>query len=202
MERDRERWDGRHTYADAPRPRAPDAAAAAGLIDQLPATGRLLDVACGTGPVTLWALERGLDAVAIDVSGVAIDTLIRAASSPARLDARRIDLDGGLPDDLGEFELVVCQRFRDRDVLRTLPALVAPGGVLLVTVLSEVGAVQPGPFHAPAGELAALLPVDDGRWTTLTSTEADGEASIVIRRETPASSKVGPRMRAPGGSRT
>jgi len=182
MERDRERWDERYADASAPQARAPDAATAADVVEQLPTTGRVLDVACGTGPVTLWALERGLAVAALDVSRVAIAALRHAALSTAALDARAVDLDHGIPTDLGEFELVVCQRFRDRDVILSLPSLVVPGGVLVVTVLSQVGADRAGPFHAPPGELHTLLPVDEPGWTTLAITETDGEASVILRR--------------------
>jgi len=183
MERDRAGWDDRYADAEPPRQRPPDAITNAELIDCLPTTGRVLDVACGTGAVTLWALGRGLGVIALDISGVAIEMLIDAAAPPPEtLIAQPFDLDDGLPEDIGEFELVVCQRFWDAAVIRSLPAYVAPGGWLVVTTLSEVGAAHPGTFHASLDQLSDLLPADKAGWTTIVTTEADGEASIVLRR--------------------
>lgn len=183
MDDDRRRWDDRYLDAGPPAARPPDAVSAAGRVDDVPTAGRALDVACGTGAVALWAAARGLATIALDVSGVAIQLLSNAAAeAKLDVDAQRVDLDDGLPEDLGLFELVVCQRFRDRDLISALPALVAPGGWLVVTVLSEVDAEAPGPFHAPAGELAELLPVGEAGWSLVADVEAAGEASVVLRR--------------------
>ncbi|MEL6890891.1 MAG: class I SAM-dependent methyltransferase [Actinomycetota bacterium] len=187
MEQDRARWDERHAAAGPTVPRPPDALVDAGLVDEVPASGRLLDVACGTGPVARWALARGLDVVALDASGHAIDELRNAseAADPGgetRLDARRVDLDDGLPAELGSFDVVVVQRFRDTGVLAAAPGLVRPGGLLIITVLSEVGADAPGPFRAAPGELEAVVAADDPTWTRLVHVEGGGEASLVVRR--------------------
>jgi hypothetical protein len=70
----------------------------------------------------------------------------------------------------------VCQRFRDPARYPELAARLAPGGLLVVTVLSEVGE-GPGPFRAPAGELRAAF----GGLEVLHHAERDGEAGIVAR---------------------
>ncbi len=181
MDRDRTRWDERYRGVALADPRPPDALVAAGEDAAAPDRGRVLDVACGLGPVARWAAGRGLDVVALDVSEVAVSTL-RTAPETHRIDARRVDLDDGLPEGLGTFDLVVCQRFRGVDLLRTLPGAVAPGGLLVVTVLSEVGAGAPGPFHAPAGELQDVLDEPCRGWRTIHRSEGDGEASVVLRR--------------------
>lgn len=136
---DGRRWDARHRDAPPAVPRAPDGLT--GLEDALPDGGRALDVACGLGAVTLWAAQRGFTVDALDASPVAVARLADQAvalglAGPVR--GRVADLTGGLPADVtGPYDLVVCQRFRDPAVLRSLAGLLAPGGLLVVTVLSE-----------------------------------------------------------------
>lgn len=153
----------------------------------LPSGGRCLDVACGLGQQSVWAAEHGFEVVALDASPVAIGSLRRAADERGladRVDARVVDLDAGLPDDTAAgFDLVVCQRFRDPRLYPQLAAAVVPGGVLVITVLSEVGAAEPGPFHAPPGDL--LDGFGGCGLEVVRHTEGDGEATLVGRRSAP-----------------
>ena len=181
------RWDARHRDAPDPVPRAPDGLV--GLGDALPAGGLALDVACGLGAATLWAARSGFTVDALDASPVALARLASHAAAlglagPVR--ARVADLTGGLPADLvGPYDLIVCQRFRDPAVHRSLPGLLAPGGLLVVTVLSEVGAPTPSRFAAGAGELSRLARAS--RCRVLRDVEGDGRATIVLRRPGPPS---------------
>ena len=170
---DRERWDSRHAVA-SPAVGPPDALR--GRTELLPAGGRALDVACGRGGVAVWLAARGFAVDAVDVSpvGLAAAQELAAAEGVAvrwRLD----DLDAGLPAG-GPYDVVVCQRFRDPARYPELAARLAPGGLLVVTVLSEVDA-GPGPFRAPSGELRAAF---DGL-EELHHVERAGEASLVAR---------------------
>jgi SAM-dependent methyltransferase len=179
------RWDARYRDAPAPAPRAPDGLGGLiGLEDALPDGGRALDVACGLGAVTLWAAGQGFAVDALDVSPVAVEQLTARAATlglDGQVRARVVDLTGGLPTDVaGPYDLVVCQRFRDRAVLRSLPVLLGPGGVLVVTVLSEVGAAGPSRFAAGPGELSRLARTSGHR--VLRDVEGDGEATIVLQR--------------------
>ncbi len=185
MSDDRRRWNERYAESPAPSPRAPEA------LDRwpelallLPASGRCLDIACGTGTVALWLAQQGFEVTALDVSDVAIGRLEAAANRRAlsdRIDARTVDLDHGLPADLDGFDLVVCQRFRDPALYRPIVDRVRTGGLAVVTVLSSVGADDPGPFHAPAGELSSAFGADE-RCEILHQFEGDGVAHIVVRR--------------------
>ncbi len=147
--------------------------------------GRCLDVACGLGEQSLWAVQEGYEVVAIDASDVAITALNSATMSAGvrdRVDTRVVDLGGGLPADVaGTCRLVVCQRFREPDLYQQLVYALVPAGVLVITVLSVVGLDgEPGAFHAPPGELVVAfreLDVD-----ILRSVELDGEATLVARR--------------------
>jgi SAM-dependent methyltransferase len=150
----------------------------------LPERGLCLDVACGLGRQSLWAAAHGFDVVAIDVSPTAVGALRASAVErglDGRIDARVVDLDDGLPADVADrCALVICQRFRDPHLYPALAGAAAPGGLIVVTVLSQVGATAPGPYHAPPGEL-------DDAFGALTveivlTLEEYGEATLVARR--------------------
>lgn len=172
---DRERWDAKHRALGAGTPQPPDAVR--GQLDLLPVAGRALDVACGRGAVAVWLAQRGLDVVALDVSPAAL------ASGAALADAQGVrvrweeaDLDGGLPGGDGTFDVVVCQRFRDPALYPALRAATAPGGLLVLTVLSQVGDAG-GRFRAAPGELTAAF----GDLEVLVHHEGGGEAHLLAR---------------------
>lgn len=182
MHDDATRWDDRYRSATPPVPLAPDAVGTrADLLELLADTGVAIDIACGLGSQSLWLAQRGLHVVALDVSPRAIDALRAAADSSGlgdRIDARVTDLDIGLPAEPTAADLIVCQRFRQPAIYAQIAERLVVGGIAIVTVLSEVGADSPGPFHAPQGELDAAFPGLD----VLDAHEGDGEATIVARR--------------------
>ncbi len=172
-EADRRRWDTRHAAAEDVVPRPPDVLR--GREDLVPTAGRALDVACGRGAVALWLAGRGLAVDAVDVSPVGLDAAARRADAlPVRW--WRHDLDDGLPC-TGPYAVVVAQRFRAPALYPELLAALAPGGLLVVTVLSEVDE-GPGPWRAARGELLAAF----GSLEVLVHTEGNGEASLVALR--------------------
>ncbi len=178
---DRVRWDARHAAAGPPSPCPPGAlSGAADLVDAVPSAGRALDVACGRGGVAVWLARRGLTVDAVDVApaGLAAGARLAAAWGVAeRVRWIAHDLDAGLPEACaGPYDVVVCQLFRDPDRYGDLAAALAPGGLLAVTVLSEVGP-GPGPFRAPPGELRSAFPGLD----VLLDHEGDGEATLLAR---------------------
>lgn len=193
VEADRERWDARHGAVDAVEPMAPDALR--GREGLLPPAGRALDVACGRGAVAVWLARRGfiVDAVDVSVTGLAGAAQLAVRHGVAdRVRWVRADLDGGLPDasvpmlaaplpsaERPGYDLVVCQRFRDPALYPSLAAALRPGGLLVVTVLSEVGD-RGGRFRAAPGELRSAFAGLD----VVAHVEADGEASLLARRRT------------------
>ena len=185
MHEDARRWNERYEMSPAPSPRPPDALERwPELTSLIPASGRCVDIASGTGAVTLWLARQGFEVTALDVSDVAINGLVAAATSSGladRIDARTVDLDQGLPTDLEDLDLVVCQRFRDRALYRPMTDRLCTGGLAVVTVLSSVGVEDPGPFHAPPGELSTAFG-DDERCEVLHRFEGDGVAHVVVRR--------------------
>ena len=189
---DRAWWDARHGDA-GPSGTAPPGAlvGAAELTAFLPVSGRALDVACGRGGVAVWLAQRGLVVDAVDISPVGLAAgarLAAAAGVTGRVRWITHDLDAGLPADCrGPYDVVVCQRFRDPHRYSELAAALAPGGVLAITVLSEVDA-GPGPFRAPAGELRTAF----SDLETLLDREHDGEATLLARRLPPSPSPAPP----------
>ncbi|MFC5994174.1 class I SAM-dependent methyltransferase [Pseudonocardia hispaniensis] len=176
-ERDRERWDARHAGLDAGPPGPP--AAPGGRLDLLPSGGRALELACGRGAVAVWLAQQGFAVEAVDVSGTGLAAGERLAQrhgvSVTWIEA---DLDAGVPDDCrGPYDLVVCQRFRDPRLYPAMAALLAPGGLLMVTVLSQVGDGT-GPFRAAPGELATAF----AELEVLVDAQGAGEAHLVARR--------------------
>jgi SAM-dependent methyltransferase len=175
-ETDRVRWDER--YADrAPAPAGPPAAFAAHQ-DLFPSSGHALDLACGQGGAAVWLALRGLDVDGVDVSPRAIERARELAADNGvgrRCRFEVADLDDGLPPG-PPADVIVCHKFRDRRLDTAIVERLAPGGLLAVSALSEVGA-RPGPFRMAAGELrtafAALEHLAEG--------EGDGEAWLLAR---------------------
>jgi SAM-dependent methyltransferase len=185
---DRVRWDARHAEHGLAVPGPPDALR--GLEQHVPPAGRALDVACGRGGVAVWLALGGLAVEAVDVSvtGLAAGARLAAAHGVGeRIRWIAHDLDLGLPG-TGPYDVVVCQRFRDPARYPDLAAVLAPGGLLVITVLSEVGA-GPGPFRAPPGELRAAFSGLD----VLLDREGDGEATLLARSPVPRDSPRVPR---------
>ena len=182
MDDDATRWDDRYRSAASPNPIAPDPFdSRADLLELLPLTGVALDIACGLGGQSLWLARRGLDVVALDVSPVAIDALRRRAATAGvaeRIDARTFDLDDGLPTDPATVDVIVCQRFRQPSIYPHIAARLTTGGIAIITVLSEVGAESPGPFHAPPGELTTAFAELELSYAR----EGEGVSTIVARR--------------------
>ena len=181
MHDDADRWNARYQGRSTGEPSMPKGLGGITLARG----GRCLDVACGLGEQSIWAAQQGFDVVAIDASDFAITALNSAAMSAGvrdRIETRVVDLDEGFPTELtSAFALVICQRFRDPSLYEQLVYALEPDGVLVLTVLSQVGASdEPGPFHAPPGELVCTFRQFDV--DVLRSVELDGEATLVARR--------------------
>lgn len=95
---------------------------------------RLLDAGCGLGRFTSALLERGIDAVGVDISGEAIAEAERRYPGPTY---RVLDLLQPLPPELGSFDALVslCSSYgygateaEDQAMLRAFYAALRPGG--------------------------------------------------------------------------
>ena len=177
---DRLRWD--ENYAGRPAVDPDAATAPADFTDceqAFPAVGTALDIACGRGGAAVWLARRGLQVWGIDVSAVAIEQARELAAHWGVSDRCRFstaDLDVGLPPGPAA-DVIVCHRFRDPGLYPAISDRLAPGGLLAISVLSEVGGA-PGRFRATSGELTAAF----GTLTTIAAGEADGIAWLLARK--------------------
>jgi 2-polyprenyl-3-methyl-5-hydroxy-6-metoxy-1,4-benzoquinol methylase len=182
-EGDADRWDRRYLeQTSAIVASAPDALIDGGLEQVVPTAGRALDIACGLGAQSLWCAERGLDVEAVDVSGEAVRRVTATAADRGlghRITATALDLDRGIPPEFGQFDVIVCQRFRSPELYPACVDRLHLGGIAIITVLSQSGADHPGPFHAGAGELAAAF--EHVSVETLFHAAGNGLESIVLR---------------------
>jgi tellurite methyltransferase len=159
-DQDREKWDQRYAagaYADRTHP----SAILLQWVPGLPA-GDALDIACGAGRNALYMAGRGFRVDALDVSA---EALARGAAAAAdrglEVNWVQQDLDAGLPL-AGPYDLIVMIRYVNESLLGTLPALLRPGGMLIVeehlaTEEAVVGPKDPR-FRVLPGALRAAVP--------------------------------------------
>jgi SAM-dependent methyltransferase len=176
----RRRWDERYAAHGSPPVDAigpPDVLAR--HADLFPTAGRAFDLACGPGLGAVWLARRGLQVWGVDVSPVAIEQAGELAQRSGVGDRCRfdvVDLDDGLPPG-PPVDVILCHKFRDRRLDQAMIERLAPGGLLAIAALSEVGAA-PGPFRAAAGELTAAFAGLD----LISAGEGDGYAWLLARR--------------------
>lgn len=182
-EADRRHWDERYAEAGmAPLEEGdsnPPPPVFAHVEHLFPTEGRALEIACGRGRGVAWLARRGLEVWGVDASPVGIDLarrLVEAYGVADRCHLAVHDLDGGMPEG-PPADLVLCYLFRDERLDEALMDRLAPGGVLAVAVLSEVGA-GPGRFRARPGELRDAF----GRLEILEEGEGEGMAWLLARR--------------------
>jgi SAM-dependent methyltransferase len=176
-EQDRLRWDEKHSLAGP----GPDSALGppkpfAAYEHLFPIRGQALDLACGRGRAAVWLATRGLTVYGVDVSPVAVRFSAELAAHNGVGDRCRFevaDLDAGLPPG-PPVDVLVCHLFRDARLDGAIIERLAPGGLLAMAVLSEVGH-GPGPFRAAAGELPAAF----SALTIIAQGEANGRAWLM-----------------------
>jgi 2-polyprenyl-3-methyl-5-hydroxy-6-metoxy-1,4-benzoquinol methylase len=182
---DREKWDARYAALD----NIPDAPSLhlVRLDDELPRTGRALDVAGGAGRHAIWLAMRGLDVTLVDISPVGLALADeRAARQGVKLTLDCRDLETQpLPD--GPWDVIVSSRYLQRSLWPQFRTALSPGGYLVFlqpTVRNlERHARPPRPFLIDEGEarhVAAgleLIRYDEG-WLD----ESFHEAVVVARK--------------------
>ncbi len=132
---DRQRWDQRYA-AMGPEERTEPTSFLAACLPSLPASGRALDVAAGTGRNSVALAAKGLTVDAVDVSWQGLRramSLARqrdASINPMVLDLQR----GWLPP--RHYDVVVNSYFLLRDLLPSIRAALKPGGWLVFEALT------------------------------------------------------------------
>lgn len=89
--------------------------------------GRALDIACGTGAVSLFLAKRGYTVEAVDISDVALASL--AARHPA-IQGVCADLDS-FHLAVGRYRLITNIRYLNRRLFPQIIAALQPGGMLI-----------------------------------------------------------------------
>lgn len=144
-----------------------------------PTSGRALDVACGAGGAAVWLARRGLQVSGFDISPVATTRARERAERWQVADRCRFenaDLDHGLPPG-PPVDVVICHRFRAPHLNTEIVDRLAVGGLLAISVLSQVDH-GPGRYRASPGELPAAF----GDLEPISSGEGEGVAWLLARK--------------------
>ncbi|MDK1023418.1 MAG: methyltransferase domain-containing protein [Gammaproteobacteria bacterium] len=139
------KWDSK--YADAP-----DSGIAAAILTEnqhlLPASGRVLDLACGLGANALLLASRGLETHAWDTSQVAIERLQTFAKQrKLRVNAVVRDVVKNPPVAADCWDVVVVSHFLDRALCRQISDSLSPGGLLFYQTFTEARVSENGPSN-------------------------------------------------------
>lgn len=102
----------------------------------LPAQGRALDLACGTGGNALLLAGQGLDTTAWDISDVAINQLADSRHTQGYLHAEARDVEKHPPAP-NSFDVIVVSYFLYRPLMKALVAALCPGGLLFYQTFTE-----------------------------------------------------------------
>jgi 2-polyprenyl-3-methyl-5-hydroxy-6-metoxy-1,4-benzoquinol methylase len=123
VKQDRIKWNKKHA-AKAPGQMIP--AVVRDYIDRAP-SGRALDIACGTGAVSLFMAGKGFRVDAVDISDVALGHLARQHPGIQTICA---DLDTfDLPEN--RYHLITNIRFLNRRLFPQIIKALVPGGLLI-----------------------------------------------------------------------
>lgn len=118
-------WDAR--YRESPGPAEP-AELLTSLGHLLPARGRALDIACGSGRNSIWLAQRGLDVVAIDTSSEAL-RLGRELASRHGCSVTWLQADvESLQFETSAYEVIVCFNYRNPALYPKICSALRPGG--------------------------------------------------------------------------
>ncbi len=157
---DRDRWNARFA-GEAPVMGEGPNALAAELAQALPTEGRALEIACGEGQLAVWLATRGLRVDAVDIASAGLAKVRRHAAAAGVSGAVRTfehDLDLGLPAVEPGYALITCFHFHAPRLFPAMRALLAPGGMLLVEVLTRARAATTAEPAAPPVSEAFLAP--------------------------------------------
>jgi tellurite methyltransferase len=131
----RQRWDQRYS---ATLPEQRPIQVLTEYLHLLPASGQVLDLACGLGANALLLASRGLATWAWDISPVAIaqlDQAARAAGLVIHTAVRDVILQ---PPAAECFDVIVVSRWLERSLAPVLQAALRPGGLLFYQTFTKI----------------------------------------------------------------
>lgn len=159
--------------------------------------GRALDIACGTGRNAIFLASRGFVVEALDISALALAQARQAAGAAgAQVDWIERDLDEGLAV-AGPYQLVIQLHYVNAAITRSVPSLLAPGGVFIcqqhLQTSEAVGGPQSSQHRVAAGELPQLAAgLEILHYAETLRSDPDGQrfalATLVARRSPPGTS--------------
>ena len=131
-ESDRLKWDQR--YSQVTGIGQEPASWLVDVSDEIPHLGRALDIAAGTGRLSLWLAKRGLDVLAVDISSVGLELAKQTAEAKGHLiEILSLDLEAqSLPD--GPFDVITCFHYWQKDIFPMIRERLRPGGVFVAEV--------------------------------------------------------------------
>ena len=113
----------------------------------LPAKGRALDIACGTGLNAIFLAKQGLQVDAWDISDTAIRLLSRQAQLSG-LSIQPVQMDicaGSLTPN--RWDVIVNCHYLDRSIIPDMRAALTPGGLLFIQTFTADKQVDLGPSN-------------------------------------------------------
>lgn len=136
---DRKKWNARYARLRDAEIGSPTPLLMKALRDRGSATGRALDLACGSGRNAFALAEAGYRVDAVDVSAEGIERGRRTAGARG-LDINWLvaDLDEGLPV-ANSYDLIVMIRYLDLALLEAAIGLLKPGGSLVAELHLDAG---------------------------------------------------------------
>ncbi len=187
---DRVKWNARYAEQSAGAAREISACLREWVEHASP--GRALDIACGTGRNAIFLASRGFVVEALDISAVALAQARQAAAAAGtQVDWIERDLDDGLAAATGPYQLVIQMHYVNAAITRSVPLLLASGGVFIcqqhLQTSEAVGGPQSPQHRVAAGELPQLVAdLEILHYTETLRSDPDGQrfalATLVARR--------------------
>lgn len=135
-ESDRIRWDRRYSHEQKPSLAPP--VWLEEIAGRIPQKGSALDIAAGTGRVSIWLAGHGLKVTAVDISAVGLQSARRSAVAQGlNIETLVTDLETD-PLPKGPFQVITCFRYWQPELFPAIQAQLDLGGVFV----GEVATIQ------------------------------------------------------------
>ena len=158
-EQARGKWDRKYRETPAGKPRA--CAVLREYAFLLPATGTGLDLACGRGGNALFLARQGLQAHAWDISGEAVEALVREAEAEELCVETEVRDVQESPPEPGTFDVICVSFYLERGLCGALIEALRPGGLLFYQTFLHEKVTDEGPgnpaYRLGANELLGLF---------------------------------------------